>query len=1112
MEQKSNSLRALQLALEHSRWRCGIDPKDPRILQARAPGRGYHSSLKFAFEEKQDDFDVSVVRVVDDTRSYRPGLFFQLEDLHPGDAVDGIVRIRLGHDILFPFLKSEGGGPLQSYARHVIDTYLSLSSGPGTGLNPVGNPAEARLSRLDPAEGAALSRVDVAASEIASQSRIGECALIAFDPLMDRNDFFYRMLFEPHVSGLTRTDDRKLARIPLFLSATDVRTLGLSRAMWEAGWQATSLALSSELMSLLIEFGFFHLYMPDIGSLRTDYDLDPNTQHIGGIFAAAGLDGSFTMGCERELVFQGPIFADAGTEKPFKTLGDRFFNAPRLKLYDSGPISAGRMHAELVAWGEFAKDQAERIARISESCLSSREVSEILIRIGAVDNQLVGTAFPERELERILRSILKGERLRPGNVRSAIAAMTNSGLFRLVAGGQMTMRSKVFASWLVSEGVFRALEALCYQADFAPLERALETANLPLCALVWAIAMGKDTFAEEVKEAIRPFLAFHRFRDGGELSRTTLIENLWTLLLVIAEMVHLGNGDIDGPAIIRDLIGTDVKFRSLALPQACFSHLDLEGWSFVDCRLRNASFLDCSLKRASMTECLLSGASFERCDFGRRKRSVNLKSFSGSDVSGAEFEACTGLAELLQVQGVDASKLLARSIWTASSVTLNLGEGNISAALRVLNEHSASAAGCRVAQALPSGKPSSLEVPWSASAARSLAHAQWGERPVTVKTPVAPDGLMVTKDSLVDLLSKSFKSGKGTVPTPGAGWAAVSCIADSFKSQILMAVDKEGQVWHALVEDDCCTWRIISKIARARQLAITRLANGDLVAALEHAEGHAALTFATLDRSGALKDSCPVELPGVGDICAMSWIDVQRSGKMYSELLVGQQREGACVLHHNSTQWQVDPFMLNLSAVTIDSFGYSPRENIAIACAQGGRVFGFRNIEAGRMEPLFSFHTAHKWFADVALLNHQGQMLVVGLTAGEAEKPPMSRNVLWALVQPFGNVVTIVSRSPEEGEIEPPIMLKPDSDSGERQLNDGQAARIEEISRSVNSLIQDRELIEVTPNVGTTVEFLLKVPEPHDERFELPESIDDSAGSRFRTISLVIKGKMPRGT
>jgi len=1118
MEQMSNSMRALQLALGHSRWRCGPDPKDSRILQARAPGRGYHNSLKFAFEDDQIDLDDSVVRVVNDAREYRPGQFFQLEDLHPGDAVDGSMRIRLGQDILFPFLRenSESNGPLQDYSKYVRDIYLGSLLSEGNQSNPTEEPVADRLSRLKLLKGEQRPYADVALDAIASESRRGQSALIAFDALLDRNDFFYRELFEPHITQLTKLDDRKLSRIPLFLSATDVRVLGLERAFWEAGRQATGLALSSELMSLLIELGYFHLYMPDIGSLRTDYDLDPNTEHIGDIFAAVGQGGSFTMGCERELVFQGPVFGDPGAEEPNKTLGDRFYYADRLTLYDTGSIPPDRMHAELAAWSEFAAIQMERITRISENCLSPNEVREVLIRLGAIDNLVAGAGFSETDLERALRSILRGERLRPGNVRSALAAVTNSGLFRSLAGGQLTIRSKVFASWLVSDGVFKALEAQCYQADSMPLDHALEIANLPASTLQWALARGNEKFVEDVKEAIRPYLSRHRFRDGSDPSKATLIENLWTLLLAIAADIHSRGGALKGTDVIGDLCGQDVKFKSLALPQACFASLDLTGWLFEDCRLRNATFLDCKLQGATMKDCLLSGASFERCDFGARTKSLNLKSFSGSDVSGAEFKKCRFLSELFQVEGDAAKKLLERSNWTASSVVFDVREGDkeatsrLEAATRVVNEHSATSAGFKTVQMLQDGKISDLETSWPASAARSFAHAQWRDRPVTVKTPDFPNGLLVTKDGFVEVLENSFNPSERTFTPKEKVWKAVSCIAERLDDQVFLAVENEGQVWHARVEDNCCTWRTLRDIPLVRDVVITDRGNGELIAALTHAEVAGALTIATLDNSGTVLSSCEVNMRFSEDIGAMSWIEAQRAGKSYPELLVGPQSGGAFVVHQNGSHWQVAPFQDDLSFITINSFGYSPRENIAIACAQGGRVLGYRNIEAGRIEPLFSFHTAHEWFADVAMLNHQGQMLVAGLTVDEIkEKSPLERKVLWALVQPFGNVVTIVSRLPVKGQIEPPIALKTDSDSGKVALNDAPDLRIKQVRRSLKSLIQASHSIEVSPILRKPVVFLLSIPQPYDGNYELPESIDDYVGNRFRTISLVIRGKVP---
>lgn len=1117
MEQMTNSMRALQLALGHSRWRCGFDPKDPRILQARAPGRGYHNSLKFAFEGDQIDLDESVVRVVDDARSYAPGQFFQLEDLHPGDAVDGSMRIRLGQDILFPFLRdmSEGIGPLQSYLKYVSDTYLGSLHGVNSQSNVTKNQVASSLSRLKLLKGEQRPYADVAVDEFASKSRNGQSSLIAFDALLDRNNFFYQELFEPHITQLARQDDRKLSRIPLFLSATDVRVFGLGRALWEAGREATGLALSSELMNLLVGLGYFHLYMPDVGSLRTDYDLDPNTKHLGDIFAVIGQGGSFTMGCERELVFQGPVFDEPGAEEPFKTLGDRFYNASRLELYDTGFLSVERTQAELRTWDEFATDQSKRISRISESCLSPLEAREVLIRLGVIDNQVAGAGFPESDLERTLRSILKGERLRPGNVRSAVAAVTNSGLFRPLAGGQLTMRSKVFASWLVSDGVFRALQALCYQSDEAPLDRALEIANLPASILRWALTRNQKTLVDDVRKSIPSYLSRHQFRDGGEQTPATLTENLWSLLLAIAANIHARDGKLKGPEVISRFYLQNVKFRSLALPQACFSGLDLSGWSFEDCRLRNASFLDCILDSVVMKDCLLSGASFERCNFG--KGSSLFKSFAGSDVSGAEFEACAGLSELFQVQGNTAERLLERSNWTAARVVFNPGEGDkelnarIETATRIVNEHAATAAGFQAVQMLQSGDNQALEVSWPASAARSFAHAQWQERPVTVRTADVSDGCLTTKNSFVEFLAGSFKHDEGKAPQSGTVWRAVSCLGENLNDQVFIAVDGGGQVWHAHFEDGICIWRILHDLPDTRSLAICKQSNGDVVAALEHAGVSGKLTLATLDYSGAVRGICTVDLPFSGVIGAISWIDAQRAGKSSFELLIGPQTGGVFVLFHNGTQWQAASFLGDLTLVSINSFGYAPRENIAIACAQGGRVLGYRNVEAGRMEPLFSFHTAHEWFADVALLNHQGQMLIAGLTAGELRDKPttMERNVLWALVQPYGNVVTIVSRPPVKGQIEPPIRLRPDSDSGKSALNIVQDARIKDVTRYLDSLLQDRRSIPVVPLLDKKVEFLLKSPERFDARFRLPESIDDKVGNRFRTIGLIVKGIMP---
>jgi hypothetical protein len=1118
MPKSSSLLSALHLALEHANWQCDKDRADGRVLDAVPPGRGKELTIKFAIEDREAGFDDNIVQVVDDTRPYTAGLFVGLEDLISGKARSGRQRIWLGRSLLFPFLDSPGKcrEQLNQYAASVQDAYLGSSEDRGNRQELPHERTRNQVELLEFIGDKIPPRKLVDVKDVALESQDGRSGLIAFDAVIDRNLFFYRNLFLEHVKKLAESDrDQGLARIPLFVSAAEVRALGLGRALWEAGYEATGLAVSNKFMTLLLELGFFHLYMPDIGSLRTDYDLDPNTQHIADIFAAAGQFGSFTLGCERELVFQWPLFGAKEDGTQLKTLGIRFYKAKNLTLWDTGPEPGPALFSQLEEYTRLAEDQAERIAKLSESCLSQCEAREALIRIAVIDSHVAGAGFPDTELERTLRSILTGDRLRPGNLRSTVAAMRNSDLLRPLAGGQLAIRSKVFAAWLIGDGIFNALKALCRQADMDPLDRLFQTANLPAYALQWAIAMGGDGFAKEIEKAIPAYLLRHRFREGGYPSQSALLENLWTLSLAIADTIQCGSTPLgeeprSGTDIISDLCGQAVKMRSLALPQSCFSGLDLASWTFEDCNLRNSTFLECSLMGARMKDCLLSGASFERCDFGRKDKLTSFHSFQGSDVSGAEFLECKGLTALLQ--GDVRPELLERTNWTASGIIVNTTKGEIESAFDVVNQYAATAAGLLIGQIVGSSDRSEKKAPWPASAVRSFAHTQWNEHPILVKTPGALAGVLVKRSGFYEIIERSFQVTQQDALPPGIEWLEVSFVEEADGEQIFVAIDGEHSVWHLRVADGCGNWRRIPGIPDADRVAVTRPSSrqtdeerGDAVVVCVGTTG--ALWFGMLDHSGSVKRvwECDVKYPG--GVSAMSWIMPQRATGNNAELLIGPLSGGAYVVRCTGRTWRATPFRDSPMYLTIDSFGYSPRENIAIACAHGGRVLGFHNIEPGWMEPLFRFHTAHEWFADVALLNHQGQMLVAGLAAGEGEGAENMRTVLWALVQPFGNVVTVVPLFPQAGEYQPPIKLDMDSDSGGEALRKTQAARIEQVRQSLSLLRPEKEYIEISPVLSTSVDLQLNVPPASQGSLDLPDSIDDPFGVRFRSIELHIQGE-----
>ena len=1068
-------LDAVKATFDSYRWQVERQPDQTKLLVRLAEDR----HLWFGVEGINSEGGIDVLVVNDawnPNQSRLNGPFATLREVAESGPRDGAtpLRIRLGRDLLFPAFK-------HALDRFVDDVKREFSGG----QSGIGNPT-ANFSRLQ-TNGANSCFLPTDLDAIVEKAHLEhERALLACDALVDRMTLFVERLFLPHVDALATS---AAMNIPLFITAADARAIGLNWAISEACEAATGVALPDHLKNLLFSLGFFHIYLPDAEGLRIDDDLDPNTEHFSALFTVAGSLGGYTLGCERDFVFHGPI--PESWDKPdwtglLKIIGEVFFDreGTRSHLYDTGsfrPIYDPRDHAESLA---------ARIADLSENRISPLEAAMLMRHLAQHQHNAHGLAFTVQNLDKELRELLTGERLRPANVILVRSAAIISGLLRMLDKDRVVFRSAVLARWLIADALRLSFEARVRQDDEAPLsDLMLGVRQLPGQSFRWAFTLGDTVLLNDLAANLPFLLQRHRFHDGGLPQEEVLLENLWRLLM---EAATFQGG---APEEIRGRLKTwcsEAKLRGLALPQSSFIEIDLNEWSFDDCNLRNTLFLDSNLEDARFINCLVSGAHFKNCAMGGPSAS-----FLESDMSGVVIDGCEGVAKALMTAG--KKQRLNGSIWTAGLITLDGTAGELDEVFEALQRDQQAISIAALLISMQKQPQQSREAPWPIPAFQSFGYALTGKRSVVVKTKDPEGDLLLPADMLAEHLRKNFLSEGKEAPTPPEeSWVAFKGDSRDADDQWFVGLSRKGELWLARVVGTRFQWCWITTIPTARDMSIQRLTGGKigseiesgLLVAVKCADDEKPVQLLRVDNSGFVTEEDIANSGLHGQVNAMRWICPIHGTASHPELLVGAG-EDLCAFVKCEESWSAKIIAGADLSATVDALGFVASHNLALVCVKGGLLVGFRHVAAGQLQELFRFKATFTRFLEVAPLNQRGQLLVVG---------EIGPKIHWALVQPSGNLVAVVPyRAPEALRAGTTIRLKRDR---EEQAS-ASAENLLAIEHALMSLTPTPQVIIVEPRGGPGIAIVL-TDHTYKSSMILPEKLIDRGGTRFRTVELTV--------
>lgn len=1003
------------------------------------------------------------------------------------------LLLRLGRDLVFARLfGADGTAP----PLHVYVDSVQASCAQAAELS-LPRP-EAIVQQAHVVNGAARRR-ERQIADLIERAHDGEAALLAMHGTLGWESLFSHVLLPAHVHALTASGGTPVAtRIPLFVSLAEARTIGLQRALWEAAWAATRIPMSETQVTALLAAGYFHIYAPDLERLREGPVLDPNSELIATILSAAQTGGSFTLGCDRDQVFHGPLFTGNAADDaldPFRTVGERFMWDSGLELYDSEVPDVARsepLHKALTARLNGLRGE---IVRRAEGRISPLEAERLLSALATEAGADPAGAFTDQEIRRQLLPRLTGDRVRPGNLRLAHAAIAGASALACVAPGVHRFRSTLFANWLVREALASALEALLFENDPERIDALFRRAAFPFWLVEWAIGQLGEEPTAMLRAALPGYLLRHQFRSGASASEGRLIGNLWTL---ISAVVQAADRQTPGSAESRmkEILVAGAKLNSVSLPQACFSNISLWGCEFHDCDLSHALFRGCDLSGVSFEESSLAGARFEQCTFSKST------SFLGADVSGALLLECDTALDLLT--DPDAPEQLAGSNWTASTMIVARGDDRAAKAIEPFQDAALSAGAFRIGD---------HSVPWPAAAFQALVHGRWNERPVRVRTHAHPAGLLCRLQDFNSVAAGAFAM-QG-LDDGFQSWKAIEYAGAGVAGQWFVGVDNRGWAWHARSDPDRLTWSRIKGVDSAVEVSIFELRSAagiwpanHLLVAIRREDSAEPLLAGTISVAGAVQlESAPVN----DGVSAMRWFRPARAGSPLPELAIGCSRGGGRLLRYDMDRsgWERTGPMPGAFGLQIEAFGYSPRENLLLACAGNGDVLGLRHLEAGSLEQIFRFNTALRRIVDVAVLNREGQFIVVGISEQEMRVPdPAQRKLLWVLMGASGSVVTVVSYATDDlgaDDVAIPI-VDDDETSG---TFDGGLERAEQLHATAALLAElrpERHTVPVTPRQRKLVELQLTEGSAavDGENLRLPDSIDDAFGPRFRTVELTI--------
>ncbi len=1084
--------------LSRSGWKSLRRTAEGDLLASYAEDR---AKVVFVFgqENRNQIAEAAYVQVLDDALSERPLDAANCEPLDGNQlfalrvepSATAVRQIRLGRDLLFPFLRNdELKARLLARYRDLVSE--KLGTRPGSD-----RPAPQLVARRPRSKTEQKTLGDIT-------QRGGKC-LIAFDSTYEQSSWLQSEPFEDHIQSFLARDDNWRVCLPLFISAEEVRAVGLARAIRDALSQATDLTFSERLASLIVKLGYVHLYIPEIERLRVDYDLDPNTMFIANILFSTAPDGCFTLTCDRQFVFPSPDLRQAAAEPADReaapmllTLGDRFFWDTRLALFDGRIPDMAEMQ-QIEEWAEDKRNEAKKtIALNSQGRLSEQEADELLFRLARQELSSAGHLLRRSELSAAIRSIVTEERLRLANVAHIEAAVLGSKALKTLDTGEITFHSRILSGWLVAAAISDAIQTITY--DTLPLNALMNARDLPYWVWRWglrhATSMVED--GELIRQAVAHAVQLYGLTGRAGAEGSVALENVMDVLLAAAEAC--ADTDRSGADFLRSAIEEGAHVVNLTLPQIFLSNLKLKGWKFIGCNLRAAKFVGCDFESASFEGSFLGGATFEKCGFDANTN------FRAADLSGARFANCETLQAVFD--SMMRASDLSDSNWTAVDIINCTGVRETIP--RELTDKKAPATAMTVVDKVAEGNLKDSEtIKSNLDYMAALWHAKNAEAPVIFHSG---------HDEIIISSPEKLSTAGDWPDRANAPIAADSTLLGD--GRVVIALAQNGMLWARYEGQGDMHWRKIGRESGKKSVSILGVAGAKEKAALVHTlyiavwqsseAGDNSISVRSVDVNVYPAEQKQVSFRNRGEashvefqqpVHSVHWIR-RRGAVILYELIVatGRPQEGYLYsVRRRENSWDKTELWRDFDAPP-QTIGFTDRDNVLMACFEGGRMIGYRYLPSGNLTRYFEFYSAVVQPRRVLTLNDEGQMLVLGNPAEGPARPPeqQARPVLCLLLNSSGNVLSVFEHATEQVDS---YNYKRGEWQERKETDDDMMAVLKQVAGTMRGfeVVESNPLIE--PRHRSEIPLGIKLPDD----LHLPLSVRDRTGQRFQAVEVEIK-------
>ncbi|MCE5333831.1 MAG: hypothetical protein LLG06_04510 [Desulfobacteraceae bacterium] len=980
--------------LEHSLKSLGFRPsvsieKGGRFVEVEMGSIGPRIIFSLSSDDRhiakslRDRDDVRVLNVVDDAlpsgysraKLRAASLFQSILDSLCGNTDESL---RIGADVLF---HSVDKNRIQLYADS-LEAFVYKS---GCGIS--NSESKYRLTRIEGEEAARSILFQNQAMEDIFALVSSERALLAFDDIDEPAVIVARLALK-HCRDLL-LDDQNRCSLPLLMLGHQVCARGFLNAVSDALVKAYGVLLDKEILRGALGLGYIHLYISGAEYWRAGSDLDPNTAHFADLFASTG-GGRFVLGCCKEDVVQYLSYLDSPGLPGLRTVGDRFRRDLGLSLYD---VRMERLEDRDEGWIEAFLESSlskvsEHICELAQNLVTPAEAVRLLEYLAVKAMSLGGHAVMRHELANIIRGVVLGDRGRVANISTIESSLLISGLFTVHESGHVAFVSEAFHTWLISRIARLSLSAFRDSGRTDLLTQLLREPGLKWWSLDRGIAHAWENKEGGPLPQLLNLLKRFNFFGKRERGETDTVERL--NLLRIYQLClnrHKKDGQTDS-VILIDLGNLPWQFINQPMCQFYFKDLNLEGWLFEECDLKNAVFDGCILgdeienRTTTFKDCFLGGAIFKECEFAWNT------SFVRSDLSGTIFIKGGAASDFSRITG---EKCLDRINLTASEIQIATGADELAKRLR---QNSARLASTNIrvgADASADHVPLSL---LSDAYILACARSRWDDR----NPFVTPIGRRIYRGA--DGVRELAQGWDGTDPD------AIEIARTEDGREFIVAENPESGLGVALAGGRW-TFAPGSK-ASGNGGAGIKLANAGgegIFVARCCPSGPLEVWSISASGEGGIALLCREELQRGFRAASLLWLE-RGDAKAPSGILVGGEDGTICCYGFDGSRIADRMLLRGAEGVPVVAMAHLAKHGVLCFAGKDARVFGYRFHIGGAPLPLFTFQTAHRLIDGFEIHSDSGQILATGPGKGPRQKDG-GRTPLFVLANIRGDVLGV---------------------------------------------------------------------------------------------------------